>query len=291
MGLANIAAEQIIKELTQKMVQQPRLKEVAAKCEKSLEFGGKDYLEALSNMNRYFLQNCWSDGFPLVAPTEEAVNEMIEGTEFPREHIVGFVEPGHGKATVEKIAINAVMAGCLPQYMPVIIAAVEAITDKMFYLSGVQCTTGNVSPLLILSGQKLINELNINYSFSTLGPGWRANSTIGRAIRLMMINLGHAWPGNPDMKPFGSPFKYVMLIAENEDACSDTWEPLRVTEGFAHDESTISVMPAVSWQPDATDVAHDPATVKTVIEITTKQAKIKYDKHAENWGRHNLLLI
>jgi hypothetical protein len=180
----------------------------------TLDFTGDDYSIAQENIEKYFLQQGWSDGLPLVPPTAKAVKKMMEGTDLPANHLVGVVEPGGGRATIEKIAINAVMAGCLPQYMPVVIAAVEAITDPAFNLREVQCTSCNMAPLLIISGTHLAEDLNINYSFSTMGPGWKANTTIGRAVRLIMTNLGHTWPGKNDMKTLGSPFKTISLIAE-----------------------------------------------------------------------------
>ncbi|MGZ3998887.1 MAG: hypothetical protein ACXVKM_14535, partial [Flavisolibacter sp.] len=186
-------------------------------------------------------------------------------------------------------AINAVMAGCLPQYMPVLIAAIEAITDPAFDLREVQCTSCNMSPLLIVSGPKLAEELNINCSFSTLGPGWRANSTIGRAVRLIMTNLGNTWPGKNDMKTLGSPFKFVSLIAENETIFSGDWEPLRVAEGFGFNQATVSVMPAMSWQPDI--VQPEPPTVKRIVEYIGKQGKVKHDRLIGNWGMDNLVVI
>ncbi len=284
--LGEKAADKAIEALTQKPIPMPVTKEAA---EGTLIFNGRDYDEVSRNINKYFLQHCWSDGLPLVPPTEEIVNQMLEGTGFPRDHLVGLVEPGGGRATIKKIAINAAMAGCLPQYMPTVIAAVEAIIDPNFDLRGVQCTAGMVSPLLIVSGQKLVKELNINNSFSTIGPGWHANATIGRAIRLIMINIGQAWPGKPDMKAFGSPFKYVMFMAENEGAYVGAWEPLRVAEGFDYNQPTISVMPAVSWQPDY--VRPEVATTSNILELIIKQAKVKYDRFAEIWGMDNLVII
>jgi hypothetical protein len=283
-------ANEIIEGLTRWSPRPPEMKEVA---EETLVFSGKDYVEAQGNMENYYLQHGWSDGLPLVPPTEEAVNKMLEGTDLPRDHVVALVEPIRGKATVEKIAINAVMAGCLPQYMPLIIAAVEAITDPRFYLLGIQCTSGQPSPLLIISGQKLIQELNINDSFCTIGPGWRANTTIGRAIKLIMTNLGHVWPGENDMKPFGNPFRYINLMAENETAYRGAWEPLRVAEGFEYNQATISVMPAMSWQVDLFQetAPGKTYTVEKIIAQTTKQAKVKFDRWAGNSGYNNLLLI
>jgi hypothetical protein len=259
------------------------------RVDERLVFSGKDYPEAAENMEKHFLGHCWSDGFPLMPPTEEAVNRMLAATELPPEHVVGLVMPEGAEATVEKIAINAVMAGCLPPHMPVILAAVEAITDPRFDLLGVQCTTGAVSPLLIVSGPGLIQALNINDSFSSLGPGWRANATIGRAIRLIMINIGHAWPGNPDMKAFGSPFKYVMLLAENEEGYEGAWEPLRVAEGYAPDQPTVSVMPAVTWQVDRN--AAEVATTPMLIDKLGRMARTKYDRVAVFWGMDNLVIL
>jgi hypothetical protein len=277
-------ADDVIKALTQT----PSIEDKETAGE-TLVFSGGDYAGAVSNMEKYFLQHGWSDGLPLVPPTQKAVDEMLEGTELPPGFIIGLVEPGGREATIQKIAVNAVMAGCLPQYMPVVIAAVEAITDPMFNLREVQCTSCNMSPFLIISGQKLIEDLNINKSFSTIGPGWRANATIGRAVRLIMTNLGHTWPGVNDMKTLGSPFKYIILMAENEAAYKGAWEPLRVAEGFDFNQPTISVMPAMSWQPDI--VQPEPPTVKRIIEYISKQGKVKHDRLAGNWGMDNLVLL
>jgi hypothetical protein len=280
----NKFADDIINALTQT----PSIKSEEM-VEDALVFSGATYAKAMSNMEKYFLQHRWGDGLPLIPPTREAVDEMLEGTELSPDYSVGLVEPGGGEATMEKIAINAVMAGCLPQYLPVVIAAVEAIIDPRFNLREVQCTSCNMSPLLIVSGQNIIEDLNINNTFSTLGPGFRANSTIGRAIRLIMINLGHAWPGENDMKTLGSPFKFIPLMAENEAAYKGAWEPLRVAEGYSIDQPTVSVMPAMSWQPDI--VQPEPPTVKRIIEYISKQGNVKHDRLIGNWGMDNLVLL
>lgn len=255
----------------------------------TIAFNGITYPKAINNMEKYFLQHSWSDGLPLAPPTRDAVDEMLEGTDLPTDQVIGLVEPGGGEATIEKIAINAVMAGCLPQYMPLVIAAVEAITDPKFDLREIQCTSCNMSPFLVVSGQKIIENLNINDSFSTIGPGWKSNATIGRAVRLIMINLGYTWPGVNDMKTLGSPFKFLTLMAENENAYKGAWEPLRVAEGYPEDQPTISVMPAMSWQPDI--VQPEPPTVKRIIEYISKQGKVKHDRLVGNWGMDNLVLL
>ncbi|MBI4330396.1 MAG: hypothetical protein HY673_03840 [Chloroflexi bacterium] len=254
-----------------------------------LTFSGGCYAEAVESMEGHFLRNRWSDGLPLVPPTRDAVNIMLRGTDLESSDVIGRIEPAGAAATVMKVAVNAVMAGCLPQYMPVLLAAVEAVAGPRFNLHGVQCTAGLVAPLLILSGPDLVDRLNVNDGFGTMGPGWRANMTIGRALRLVMINLGHGWPGITDMKTFGSPFKHVPLIAENEGAYEGTWDPIRVVEGFRLDHATISVMPAVSWQPEF--IPADRINVASIVKLMANQGKVKYDRFAGNWGGDNLLLL
>lgn len=129
----------------------------------------------------------------------------------------------------------------------------------------------------------------INDSYCTVGPGWRANVSIGRALKLIMMNLGHTWPGMNDMKAFGNPFRFYSVIGENEPAYAGVWEPLRVSEGFPEDQPTISVMPAMSWQPDL--ILPSPPTVERIIAQTSIQAKAKYDRYALNCVYNNLLLI
>ncbi len=286
LDLAGKVADEVVAALTQWSAQPPEIPSVA---EAILGFSGKDVFAAQEEMERFFLNHGWSDGLPLMPPTEEAVDRMLEGTPLPREHTMARFPPGGMNATVEKIAVNAVMAGCLPQYMPVILAAVETIIDPLFDLIGVQCTSGQVAPFFVVSGKKLIDELNINDSFCAVGPGWKANAAIGRALKLIMMNLGQTWPGMNDMKAFGSPFRYFSLIGENEAAYMGAWEPLRVAEGFSDDQPTISVMPAMSWQPDL--VLPTPPSVENILSHISLQAKAKYDRYALNCIYNNLVLI
>jgi hypothetical protein len=285
LNVAEKLADEIVRALTSWTPQSPEVQEIT---EDNLIFKGKDYPEAQENMEKFFLQHGWSDGLPLIPPTEEAVNRILEGSQLPRDYVVAKIPPSGSSATIEKVAINAVMAGCLPQYMPVILGALETVIDPRFDLVGVQCTSGQLAPLFLISGPKLIQELNINDSFCTVGPGWRANTTIGRALKMILMNLGYTWPGMNDMKAFGNPFRYVTVIGENEAAYSGAWEPFRVSEGFAYDQPTISVMPAMSWQPD---LVIPPATVEKIITRVVTQAKSKYDRFASNCVYNDLLLI
>lgn len=254
-----------------------------------LTFRGATHEEAAEKMEKHLISRRWSDGLPVIPPTRDAVDRMLEGTDLERRAVVGRVEPSGAEATVEIVAVNAVMAGCLPMYMPLLVASVQAITDVRFNLHGVQSTAGMVSPLLIVSGPALIDQLNINDGFGTIGPGWRANVTVGRALRLIMINVGHGWPGLTDMKTFGSPFKHIPLMAENERAYGGFWEPIRVAEGFRQDQATVSVMPAVSWQVD--HIPADRINVANLVESLANQGKVKYDRFPGNWGMDNLALL
>jgi hypothetical protein len=163
---------------------------------------------------------------------------MFAWTDREPQDELGPVPPKYGIATIEKLAINAVMAGCLPEYFPVIIAAVEAVLEDKFNLYGIQSTTHPCAPLLILNGP-IARELGVNARYNAFGQGWRPNATIGRAIRLILLNVGGGIPGVLDRATQGQPSKYSYCIAENEG--ENPWEPLHVERGFSTDESTVTV--------------------------------------------------
>ncbi|MBI4636704.1 MAG: hypothetical protein HY727_10190 [Candidatus Rokubacteria bacterium] len=169
-----------------------------------------------------FAQRQWSDGLPLVPPTEDRVRVMLGGRD--GEHSLAAMPPLWRQATLEKLAVNAVMAGCEPACFPVLVAAVEAMLDPAFNLYGVQATTHPVAPLLIVNGP-YGRRIGVHAGSGCFGPGFRANATIGRAIRLILMNVGGAWPGRYDMATHGSPAKFSYCIAENEEA--SPWEPLQ----------------------------------------------------------------
>ncbi|MBI1845985.1 MAG: hypothetical protein HYR86_03310 [Candidatus Rokubacteria bacterium] len=169
-----------------------------------------------------FVEREWCDGLPVVPPTEERVCAMLGEADGGRS--LGAMPPLWREATLEKLAINAVMAGCAPPMFPVVVAAVEAMLDPAFNLYGVQATTHPVAPLLIVNGP-YGRQIGLHAGSGCFGPGFRANATIGRAIRLILLNVGGAWPGRHDMATQGSPAKFSYCIAENEAA--SPWEPLR----------------------------------------------------------------
>ena len=169
-----------------------------------------------------FVEREWCDGLPVVPPTPERVTRMVGDRDPARS--LGAMPPVWRQATIEKLAVNAVMAGCDPSYFPVIVAAVEAMLDPGFNLYGVQATTHPVAPLLVVNGE-YGRRIGLHSGSGCFGPGFRANATIGRAIRLVLLNIGGAWPGRYDMATQGSPAKFSYVIAENEAA--NPWGPLR----------------------------------------------------------------
>ena len=172
------------------------------------------FLEAFTERN-------WADGLPIVAPTEERVSAMLAGRDGARS--LGMMPPLWRQVTLDKLAVNAVMAGCEPRAFPIIVAAVQAMLDRAFNLYGVQATTHPVAPLLVVNGP-YGREVGLHSGSGCFGPGFRANATIGRAVRLILLNLGGAWPGRYDMATQGSPAKFSYCIAENEAA--SPWGPL-----------------------------------------------------------------
>jgi hypothetical protein len=193
---------------------------------------------SLEEINRYFYGKGWTDGLPIIPPTETAVTEMMTGTDLPPEIVVAKVIPRLGKATVEKIAINAVMAGALPTHMPVLIAAVRAVSDPKTRFDTFEVSTGSWAPLLAINGP-IRNDININCSSGMLSPGNIANSAIGRALGLIVKNIGGARKGVEDMGVIGNPAKYTLVLGEYEE--ESPWEPLHVERGFKKDDSTLTV--------------------------------------------------
>ena len=192
----------------------------------------------LGEINRFFYRRGWTDGLPVIPPTEEAVAEMLTGTDLPATHLVGKLIPRLGKVTVEKIAINAVMAGALPTYMPVLIAGVQALidTESGFGVFGV--SAGSWAPFWVINGP-IRKDLRVNSGFGALSPGDIANAAIGRSMGLIIKNLGGIRKAVEDMGSLGNPCKYSFVTAENEE--DSPWEPLHVEYGFNREDSTVSV--------------------------------------------------
>ncbi len=192
----------------------------------------------LDEVQRFFYNRGWTDGLPILPPIRAAVDEMLTGTDLPADYLVGKMIPRLGKATVEKIAINAVMAGALPTAMPLLIAGVEALLDPESGFGVFEVSTGSWAPFYVINGP-IREQLRINGSTGALSPGDLANATIGRALSLIVKNLGGARKGVEDMGVLGNPAKYAMVLGENEEA--SPWEPQHVQHGFASDQSCVTV--------------------------------------------------
>jgi hypothetical protein len=187
----------------------------------------------------------WTDGLPVVPPTRESITPFLATTAWAPDYVVAELPPNGGKATVEKIAINAVMAGCKPEYFPVVLAGVLAISDVRFSLQGVLGSTHMATPVLIVNGP-ICKSLQINHAGNLLGPGFRANATIGRAINLLLRNVGGSYPGTTSKSVFGQGGRFTCCFAEDED--SNPWDPLHVERGFKLDDSTVTAFPGASPQ-------------------------------------------
>lgn len=182
----------------------------------------------------------WSDGLPVVPPTPARVLRMLDGTSRPADEVVAVVPPDLVPVTVEKVAVNAVMAGCRPEYLPVVLAAVEAACTDSFNMHGLLCTTYFSGPVVIVNGP-VASRIGMNSGVNCLGQGNRANATIGRALQLVVRNVGGGLPGGIDRATFGSPGKLTFCFAEDE--AGSPWEPLSVERGFAAGASTVSLFP------------------------------------------------
>jgi len=197
-----------------------------------IEIGGAD------DAFEFMFEQGLTDGLPVIPPAPERVLRMLTGTKRDPQEVLGIVPPNLAPVTVEKVAINAVMAGCRPEYLPVVIAAVEAITTEQFNMHGVLATTHFPTPVIIVNGP-IRDRIGMNYRMNVLGQGNRANATIGRAVQLVVRNVGGGKPGEVDRAALGQPGKYTLCFAEFEERSN--WEPLHVERGFRKDESTVTV--------------------------------------------------
>jgi hypothetical protein len=209
-----------------------------------------DVAKAFSGANdgddqELFFDCGWTDGLPVVIPTAEKVAAMVEASGCDRMDRVGPIPPRWRQATIEKIAVNAVMAGCLPEYFPVVLAALDAALDGDCQLYGIQTATNTTAPLFIINGP-LAAELDINARGNVYGQGARANATIGRAVQLVLRNIGGDIPGETDMSTHGQAGKFSACIAEAED--DSPWTPFHVDAGFAKGDSTVTVIGASAPQ-------------------------------------------
>ncbi|MGD9754211.1 MAG: thioredoxin [Acidimicrobiia bacterium] len=246
-------------------------------------------LASLEDEMEALFERGWTDGLPVVPPTEARVLRMLEGTSREPQDVVAVVPPQLVPITVEKVAINAVMAGCKPEYLPVVLAAVEAACTEQFNIHGLLCTTYYSGPLLIVNGP-LTTRIGMNSGHNVLGQGNRANSTIGRALQLIVRNVGGGRPGRDgiDRAAFGSPGKVGWSIAENEADLPAGWVPMSVEAGFAAGENTVSLF--AGHGPSAV-VDQLSRTPEDLIEAFVRKVASNFDPKFFARRLDNLLLI
>jgi hypothetical protein len=218
----------------------PQFERMVLESSPELVFDGRDLLDAFDAMQVAFVRNGWSDGLPLIPPTPAKVDAMIASSGRDGSEVVGLFAPGFGVGTVRKIAANAVMAGCKPETMPVIMAMMECILEPSIGLRTWAMSTGPQAPVVLVSGD-IADEIGMNRGVCALGPGSisQVNVSIGRALRLIMMNVGLSYPGITDMDTIGTPMKFSCCVAENE--AKTPWDPWRVQQGYGLDESTVTV--------------------------------------------------
>jgi len=209
-----------------------------------VELQGESVEQLLARAYEHAYDQGWTDGLPVIPATPLSVQQFVAASGRAADEVIGYLAPRKGRATVEAIAVNAVMAGCRPDYMPVVIAAVEGMLDPSYPLEFMQVTTNPMTPFLLVNGP-VRKRLDINCGTGCLGPGWRANATIGRAIRLIMNNIGGALPGVYSKVSFGSPLRYSYICGENEE--ENPWTPFHVDRGCQRGESTVTVFKASNF--------------------------------------------
>lgn len=250
-----------------------------------LSYRGINEWVCWDRMNTSFLDYGIGDGLPIVPPTRYRVDAMMAALAEDPDEEIAVLGLGHGSATVEKIAINAVMAGCLPRHFPVVLAAVRAIADVGFPLCGLAGSTTAHSTMLIVNGP-IAKELDISSGVCCLGPGAASHSNvvIGRAIRLIQMNIAFQWPGITDLDYLGAGNKFSLCFAESEEA--NPWEPLHVERGFSSDSSTVSAI-AVDSQSEGRSASPEPelilrAMAAAIATPTTTGSTIWMDTEVAN---------
>ena len=213
----------------------------------------------------YCMKAGFSPFLPVVPPTAQRVDAFLAAIPHPADRVVGLVPPCYGAATIEKIAANAVMAGCKPEYLEVLIPVVRAACDERFNLHGVQATTNSATPLIMLSGPAA-QRLGFASGAGVFGNVSRANSSVGRALQLMMTNLGGALPGEIDMAALGNPGRFSYCIAENHE--HSPWQPLHEDLGFGPDDSTVTLFAAGGLMEVSEHTARTGAGVLRTIAAT-----------------------
>jgi hypothetical protein len=226
----------------------------------------------------FFLQKQWSDGLPVVTPTEARLQAMLKGTRRDPDELIGSVPPAMEPATVRTVAIHALMAGCKPEYLPVVLGGLALMLREEFNMNGVQGTMHGVAPLMIVNGP-YAQQIGLHGSNGCFGPSFRANATIGRAIRLMMLNLGGGIPGVASATIFATPMRYTACLTENTER--SPWHTLAVSKGYAETDNVITCAMVESPRLCFDDVSQEPQRLLTGI-ADSMVAMGSWNMHAQS---------
>ena len=230
------AAEKVMPEIIEALTKPATEEELTPAVQQ--DYASATYTGDIMEINRIFYRNGWTNGVPIIPPTEEAVREMLEGTDLPRDYVVAKLPPMLGEATVEKIAVNAVMAGCLPSYMPVLIAAVKGFTDpSIIILEGWTCSVASWMPMTVVTGP-VQRQLGINGGTGFLSPYGKASATISRALAYIIMNISGCRQGLEDMSGIGSLQKFGFLFGEDYE--NSPWTPMHTDYGFSAEDSVVT---------------------------------------------------
>ena len=242
-------------------------------------------IEVASQQDEYELmfERGWSDGLPVLPPTEERVLKMLSGTTRSPSDIIGIIPPDKVPCTIEKVAINAVMAGCKPEYLPVVLAAVEAACLDEFCMHGVLATTYFSGPIVIVNGP-IVSKIGMNWGHNVLGQGNRANSTIGRTLQLVIRNVGGGVPGGVDRATLGQPGKVGFCFPEREH--DSYWESLAVERGFGAEESTVTLFAGGGVYPWGDLVSRTPQSIARGLAMSLQTVY-----HGKIYGTTDALLV
>ena len=240
-------------------------------------------LGALEDEVEACFERGWSDGLPVIPPTETRVQRMLAGTHRRPDEVVGIIPPNYNTCTVEKVAVNAVMAGCKPEYLPVVLTAVEAALMEDFGMHGLLATTFFATPMVVVNGP-MAGQIGMNWGVNALGQGNRANATIGRTLQLVIRNVGGGVPGGVDRGMLGYPGKYTFCFAERE--IDSPWESLAVERGFSPQASTVSLFAASGVQPVMDQASRHPESL-----TRSFAACLKVDGHPKHANAPTPVLV
>ena len=234
-----------------------------------MELGSRCYTtQDMAEAMEFCYSKGWSDGLPVMPPTKDRIEAMLAAAGLEPDKQIAFIENRQVPVTAEKVAINAVMAGCRPEYMPVVVTTVEALADPRYGYHGPATSTGGSAVFMVVNGP-IARELGINCGDNLFGPGWRANATIGRAVRLVMRNVIGTLPGELDRSSLGHGGKYTFCIAENE--AESPWPALHTERGFRADQNVVTIFAALAPHQYSNQLSSTP---EGVLETACAQMRI-----------------